>query len=62
MVNGHTEIVDGLNYNTHNSLKVGLGFGFVLANADQVTTIKIGPASKFTVRGFREPLKDGEEK
>ena len=50
LVNGHAQIVDGPNYNTHTSLKVGLG----LACADQVTTVKIGPASKFTVGGFRE--------
>ena len=54
LVNGHAQIVDGPNYNTHTSLMVGLGFGLGLANADQVTTIKIGPASKFTVGGFRE--------
>ena len=50
LVNGHAQIVDGHNYDTHTSLKVGFGF----ANADRVTTVKIGPASKFTVGGFRE--------
>ena len=54
LVNGHAQIVDGHNYITHTSLKVGFGFGLGLAHADQVTTIKIGPASKFTVGGFRE--------
>ena len=54
LVNGHAQIVDGHNYFTHTSLKVGFGFGLGLVHADQVTTIKIGPASKFTVGGFRE--------